>query len=126
MHANYRRDRTGLAAFMIFAHDEIAVLALGAVNGCYVTIMHLDPVGAVIDPAGIRVLHDHHAGGADEIAAVLFVPFRRRDAAQIELVAAKSIVLDRAACDSDRRNRFHLSHRAAPELNEIDIPAGGG
>src|SRR4029079_13856591 len=91
VHPNDNRDRTCLSALVVFAHDQIAMLALGAMYRGDIAALHLNPIGTVVDPAAIRVFHHHHAAGADEVASVLFVPLRGRDAVQIDLVTAVDV-----------------------------------
>ena len=61
MHADDDRHRAGLIALVIFGHDDAAVLAGRHHDGGDVGTLGLDAVAAAVDPAGIRILHDHHA-----------------------------------------------------------------
>ena len=74
VHAADHRDRARLAALVIAAPDQIAVLAFRTHHRRDIALVRLHPIGAVIDPAGIRIAHDHHVAGADVVAAVMFVP----------------------------------------------------
>ena len=89
MDADHHGDRARLAALVIAAHEMSPCLPLEIITEA-VPVVHLDAVGAVIDPAGIRVLHDHHAAGADVIAAVALVPARRRNLQEIDRLARKT------------------------------------
>ena len=126
MHADHDRDRAGLAALMVFAHDQVAVLALRGHHGRDVLVVHLDAVGAVVDPAGVRILHDHHAAGADVVAAVMLVPARRRDLEQVNVIAAVGILQQRAALHRHRWNRLGLLHVVAPEADQVHLARIGG
>src|ERR1700692_44390 len=119
MHAADDRDRTRLAALVIFALDDIAVLALRAHDGRQIAVMRLDAIGAVIDPAGIRIAHDHHVAGADVIAAVVLVPARHRDLENVDIGAGAYVFHHRAALHGDRRDRPALFHVAAPEMHQL-------
>src|SRR6188474_3680655 len=119
MHSNDHRDRACLAALVVFAQNQIAVLALGTMHGSDITALDLHPIGAVVDPAAIGVLHHHHAAGPDEVAAVLFVPLRRRDAVQIDLVAAVDVFLDGSTFHRPGRYGLHLAHVASPECDKL-------
>src|SRR5262245_1695054 len=125
MHSNDHRDRACLAALVIFAHNEIAVLALGAVYGGDIAALDLHPIGAIVDPATVRVFHQDHAAGADEIAAVLLMPLRGRDAVQIDLVTAVDVFLNGSAIDHPGRNGLHLAHIAAPERDKLHFAGIG-
>ena len=122
MHAGDHRDRAALAALVVAAHQDVAVLALRAHHrGDAPVGIGLDAVGAVVDPARIRVLHDHHAAGADVRAAVELVPLRHRDLAKIDLGAGIHVLHDRPALHRRRRDRSCLGEIAPPVVDELDL-----
>ncbi len=96
MHAADHRDRARFALLVIAAHDEIAVLALGAHDGGDIGLMRLHAIGAVIHPARVAVLHHHHVAGADVIAAVQLMPFGHRDLEDVDVLAFADILEQRA------------------------------
>jgi hypothetical protein len=81
--------------------------------------LRLHAIGAVIDPAGVRIAHDHHVAGADVIAAVVLVPARHRDLENVDAAAGQRIVHHRPTLDSHRRNGACFLHVAPPVMNEL-------
>ena len=126
MHPAHYRDRAALAAFVVAAHDEVAVLALGGHDRGEGAIVRLDPVGAVVDPAGVRVLHDDHAAGPDVVAAVVLVPPGRRDLQEIDVAPLADVLEHRAGWHGVRRDRLRLLHVSTPEADEIHLGGLGG
>ena len=82
--------------------------------------MRLHPIGAVIDPAGIRIAHDHHVAGADVVAAVVLVPARHRDLENVDVLAGVDVLEQRPVLDRDRRDGARLLHVAAPVMHQFD------
>ena len=120
MHAGNHRHRTRLAAFVIAALDQVAVLAFRAHDGGHAGAVRLHAIGAIIDPARVGILHDHHAAGADVVAAVVLVPTRRRNFLDIHIFSAAHVFEQRPALDNDRRNALGLLHVSAPIGDELD------
>ena len=121
MHADNDGDRAFFAPLVIFLHDQTAMLALRHHQRRHLGLMRLHAVGTEIDPAAIRVLHHHHAGRADKGTAVIFVPDRRRDALDIDLVPFLDIFQQRSAINLLRRNAGRAAHIVAPPLDEIHL-----
>ena len=109
-----------LAAFVIAALDQVAVLAFRAHDGGHAGAVRLHAIGAIIDPARVGILHDHHAAGADVVAAVVLVPTRRRNFLDIHIFSAAHVFEQRPALDNDRRNALGLLHVSAPIGDELD------
>ena len=120
MHAADHRDRAGLALLVIAAHDQIAMLALGAHDRGDARLLRLHAIGAVIHPARIAVLHHHHVAGADVIAAVQLMPFGNRYLEDVDVLAFGDILQQRARFHRLGRNRLRLFHIAAPIMDEIE------
>src|SRR5215831_20465940 len=120
VHAHDHRDRARLAALVIAALDQVAVLALGAHDRRRARAVGLHAIGAVVDPAGVGILHDHHAAGADIVAAVVLVPPRRRDALDVDVLAAADVFHERPGFDRDRRDAARLLHVFAPIGDELE------
>ena len=120
MHADHDRDRARLAALVITALDQVAVLALRAHHRRHARAVRLHAIGTVVDPAGVRILHHHHAAGADVVAAVVLVPARRRDLLDVDILAAAHVLRERAGFHRDRRDALRLLHVFAPVGDEID------
>ncbi len=125
MHAAHHRDRARLAALVVLLLDHVAVLALGAHHGGEPLVVRLHAIGAVIDPAGVGIAHDHHVAGADVIAAVVLVPARHRDLEQVDVVAGLDVFQERAARHLDRRDGLGLLHVLAPVPHQFDLAAVG-
>jgi len=125
MHAAHHRDRARLSELMPAAHDQVAVLALRSHDRGRGLVLGLDAVGAVIDPAGVGVLHDHHAPGADVAAAVVLVPFRRRNREDVDVAAGGDVLHQRSARDRHRRDGLRVLHVGAPIAHEIHLAGVG-
>ena len=120
MHARDHRDRTRLAALVITPFDQIAMLAFGAHYRGHVRPLVLHAISAVIDPAGVGVLHDHHAPRADIVAAVVLVPARRRDRVDVHVFAAADVLHERTGFHFDRCEAARFVHVFAPIGDELD------
>ena len=123
MHSHDHSDRAGLLALMIFRHDDAPVLAGRHHDGGDVRSLGLDSIAAAVDPAGIRVLHDHHAAGPDERATVMLVPDRRGNFVEIDRAAFQDVVQERAAVDLSRRKARRLLHVRTPPQDEVHLRA---
>jgi hypothetical protein len=120
VHAHHDRHRTRLAALVIAALDQIAMLALRAHDGRHIRPLGLHPISTVIDPAGIGILHDHHATGADVITAIVFVPSRRRNGLDVHVLAAVHVLQERPGLDGNRCDAARLLHVFAPIGDQLD------
>ena len=123
MHAGDHGDRAGLAALVVFAHDDQAVLAGRHHHRRDVRLVRLHAIGAVVDPAGIGILHHDQAGGADERPAVVLVPDRRRDLLDVDVLAFEHVVEQRPAVDGLRRLRRRVLEVVAPPLDLLHLGA---
>ena len=121
MHADDDRHRAGLAALVVLAHDDAAVLAGRHHDGGDIRPLGLDAIAAAVDPAGIRILHDHHAGGPDEVSAVVLVPDRRRDLGEVDGGAFEHILEQRTAVDLSGLEARRLFHVVAPPVHELHL-----
>ena len=121
MHPGNNGNRARLATLEILVLDNVAMFALGHHDRGRLGVMRLHPIGTVIDPARIRVFHHHHAGGADKIAAIEFVPFRRRDFHDVNIVALEHVFDQRPAIDLNRRVGRLVFHVFAPVIDQLDL-----
>src|SRR5262249_58948568 len=119
VYAAHHRDRARLSEFVPALHDQVAVLALRGHHRGDVAILHLDAIGAVVDPAGVGMAHDHHAAGADVTAAVVLVPFRCWDFQNVDVGPGGGVLHQRAALHRDGRNGFGVLHIVAPIAHQI-------
>src|SRR5262249_35051658 len=72
------RERAGFALLPVLFGDDGAVPAgMVELHGDLVPAVHLNAVDRGIDPAAVRIAHDHDRARADEGAAVVAVPGRR-------------------------------------------------
>ena len=126
VHAHHHGDRARLALVVIFVHEDAPVLAGGNHDGSGLGAMHLHAIGAVVDPAGVRILHDHEAGGANEGATIMLVPDGRGDLVQIHRVALHHILHEGAAVDLLGGNGGRVAHIFAPPLHQLHVGALGG
>ena len=125
MHAAHDGDRARLSELVPAPHDQVAVLALRGHDRGDAAVLGLDAVGAVVDPAGVGMLHDHHAAGADVAAAVVLVPFRRRDLEDVDVGARGDVLHQRPVVDRDRRNGLGVLHVGAPVAHEVHLAGVG-
>ena len=102
-------------------------------------VVHLHAIGAVVDPAGVGMAHDHHVAGADVVAAVVLVPSRRRDLEQVDVVAAcrrspaAAPLAHRAPAGSSSllhvvapvAHQFHVGGVGRQAERQIDAPGRG-
>src|SRR5581483_1633576 len=108
------RDRTAFAAVPIFPGDDGAVpAAMIELHRDFVPAVHLDPVDRGVDPAAVRIAHDHDRAGADERTAIVAVPNRCGKARDVDLGAALRVLLERGTIHdnlSERLQAFALFH----------------
>ncbi len=104
---------------MVLAHDDAAVLAGRHHHRGHTGLVALHPIAAVVEPAGIRITHNHHAAGADIRAAIMLVPDRRRDFLDIDILAFEHVFQERPAIDLARLMRRRMLHVIAPPLNQL-------
>ncbi len=92
------------------------MLAGGDIEADVLLVVDHDAVGAAVDPALVGIAGDVEAAGADIAAAVLLVPFRRRELGHVDRVALHDIFQDRGGGDVFRRDLLHLRHVVLAEL----------
>jgi hypothetical protein len=78
-----------------------AVMAGGHHHADGLLVVHLGAIGAGIEPALLRIAGDGVGAGADIAAAVLLVPFRRRELGDVDLIAHHDILEHRPVLDDD-------------------------
>src|SRR5581483_6100890 len=115
------RHRAGFAARPVLLHDAPAVLALGDHDAQRAGVVALDTVGAAVDPAAVGIFLDHQAAGADVVAAVLLVPARRREVAQVHLLADLDAFLHRPVLDGFERQHGAAGVDLPPGLDQVDL-----
>ena len=125
MHAAHDRDRARLSELVPAPHDQVSVLALRCHDRGDAAVLGLDAVGAVVDPPGVGMLHDHHAAGADVAAAVVLVPFRRRDFENVDVASRGDVLHQRPVVDRHRRNGLGVLHVGAPVAHEVHLARVG-
>ncbi len=125
MHAAHHGDGARLSELVPAPHDQVPVLALRGHDRGDAAVLGLDAVGAVVDPSGVGVLHDHHAAGADVAAAVVLVPFRRRYLEDVDVASRSDVLHQRSVVDRDRRNGLGVLHVGAPVAHEVHLARVG-
>ena len=82
------RERTRLALIPVFFRDEGAVpAAMVELHGQLVPAVHLDAVDRSVDPAPVRIAHDHDRTRTDIGTAVMPVPDRGGKPGEIDVLA---------------------------------------
>ena len=114
MHAGYDGDRAWLTSAMILVHNQAAMPAWRHHYRGSLRPVGLHPVGTVIHPTRVRVFHHHHASGADERAAIMFVPGRRWDRSDVNGIALDHIFMQRACGHDLRRAFWRVFHIVSP------------
>src|SRR5262249_5146068 len=87
--AAHYRHRHALAARLVFVAHLPPVLAGRDVEARRLGIVDHHPIGAAVDPALIGIAGDVEAAGTDVAAAVVGVPFRRRESRDVDVIAAQ-------------------------------------
>src|SRR5262249_9537189 len=106
--ADADHHRAMLATLPVFPPDDVAVLAVLDEDRERVLVMYLDAVGADIDPVAVGIAGDDEALGADVAAAVVLMPFRRREGIDVDRAAFDHIAQRGPVLDHDRRDRIGL------------------
>ncbi len=100
-----RHHRAGLALFPVTLCDQPALLARALPDAEQVALVHLHPVGAHVDVAGLRIAVDEAVAGADIASAIHAVRLQHRKLEQIDLVVAHDVLHHRAGRDLLGRDR---------------------
>src|SRR5262249_58601903 len=94
--------------------DHAAVLAGRDPYARSIAVMGDHPVGAEVDPAAVRVAHDHNAVGADVATPILLVDLRHRELEQVDGRIAIDVLEDRPVLDLDRRDQPEAALHPVP------------
>ena len=97
------------------------MLAFGDLAADGLAVIDLAAIGAEIEPAGVGILGDDAAGGADEARFVGFVMPRHREFQDVDGVAFDDVLEYRAVVDKARRQRFELAHARVVALHDIGL-----
>src|SRR6516162_6800117 len=117
------RERTGLALLPVFLRDDGAVpAAMVELHGDFVSAVHLDAVDRRIDPAAVRVAHDHDRARADEGAAVVAVPDRRRKPREVDVLGSDGVLEEGGVLDHGGRARLQRLALLHPDLERVERP----
>src|SRR5499427_6348143 len=117
------RERTGLALLPVFLGDDRAVPAgVVELHGDFVSAVHLNAVDRGIDPAAVWVAHDHDRARADERAAVVAVPDRRRKFGEVDILAFDGVLQEGGVLDHGRRARLQRLALLHPRLERVERP----
>src|SRR4051812_24103975 len=113
-------DRARLSHGVIFLHGEPAVLAAVHLHAEPILALDLAAIGTDIDYAGIRIARDRGGAGADIAAAIVRVPERRRERAEIDGVSFHHVFEHRAVAHRARRDRLEVAQFLAPGIEQFD------
>ena len=109
--AQHHHHRQRLAALERFVAVDAAVMAGGHHDADRLLVVHLGAVGAGVQPVLLGIAGDAVGAGADVAAAVLLVPFRRREFGDVDVVAHHDVLEHRAVVDDLVRRRLRCSCR---------------
>ena len=115
-----RHHRAGFALFPVPLGDQAALLTRALPNAEQVAFVHLHPVGAHIDIAGLRIAIEKGAAGADIATTVLAMGFEHRKLEQIDLVVAHDVLHHRTGRNlpgRDRRRALEALRRKTHNLH---------
>ena len=101
-------DRHALSARLIFVAHLAAVFARRNVEAQRLLIVDHHPVGAAIDPAGVRITRDVITSSANVASAVGMMPLRRRESGDVNVLTGHHVLHDWPVIDVSRRNTLHL------------------
>ena len=105
--AIYHRERARLAGVPIFLGNDGAVAALVVeLHRDFVARVHLHAIDRRVDPAAVRIAHDHDRARADESAAVVAVPDGRRKLGEVDVLAAERVLQKSGLLDRNGRARL--------------------
>src|SRR5215471_21067525 len=91
-------------------------------HGDFVPAVHLDPIDRGIDPAAVRVAYDHDRARADERAAVVTVPDRRRKLGEVDVVAADGALQEGGVLDGGGGALLQRLAFLHPRLERVERP----
>src|SRR5256886_8216919 len=117
------RERTGFALVPVFLGDDGAVPAgMVELHGDLVPAVHLKAVDRGIDPAAVRMAHDHDRARADEGAAVVAVPDRRRKLGEVDVLVPDRVLQESGVLDDGGRARLQRLALLHPGLERVERP----
>src|SRR5262249_52859970 len=117
------RARTGLALLPVFLGDDRAVPAgMVELHGDLVPAVHLNAVNRGIDPAAVRIAHDHDRARADEGAAVVAVRDRRGKLGKVDVIAPDRVLQEGRVLDGGGRARLQRLALLHPGLERVERP----
>src|SRR5262245_36334104 len=117
------RERTGLALLPVLFGDDGAVpAAMVELHGDFVPAVNLNAVDRGIDPAAVRIAHDHDRARSDEGAAVVAVPDRRRKLREVDVFALDRMLQKGGVLDDGGRTRLQRLALLHPGLECVERP----
>src|SRR6185503_10586003 len=105
----FRSHRAGLALAPVLLPDLPAVLAGRNPEAHAIRAVHHRAVGAAVDPALLRVAHDHEVVGADIAPAVVLVEQGRRELQNV-YVGFDYVLKNGPVLHDTRRDRLVCLH----------------
>src|SRR5580704_15158558 len=114
-------NRTAFAAVPIFFGNDRAMTAAVIELHChFVRCMNLDAIDRSVDPAAVRIAHDHQRAGADIRATVMAVPYWRWKSPDIHGAAAHRVFVPSRFFDSRRRQRPKVLALLHPRFESVE------
>src|SRR5262245_37104912 len=90
--AQNNRHGTRALCLPVFSRDLLAVFMVNDPQRESVLIDDAGAVGADVDPTAVRVFGDNHIASADVTPAIVLVPLRRWEYAQVDAIAFQNII----------------------------------
>jgi hypothetical protein len=112
-------DRKWLSCVEIFLPVDIAVMPRRNIKRQGVMIVHHDAITTKIDPAFIRIAADGNVEGADVAAAIAFVPKRRGQRQDIDVLSLEDVLHHRPRADHSRRNQPGIVQTFFPRVDKL-------
>ena len=91
-------------------------------HGHLIAAVHLHAIDRRVDPAAVRIAHDHDRARADESAAVVAVPDGRRKLGEVDVLAADRVLQKGGLLDRDGRPRLERFAFVHPGLERVEWP----
>src|SRR6266511_4002166 len=94
------------------------------VHGRDKVTVQLHAIDRGVDPAAVRIAHDHDRARAEEGAAVVPMPDRRRKLGEVDVLAGNRVLQKGGVLDREGRARLQRLALFHPRLERVERPQG--